>query len=29
MVHNAYRIELKGDSQRKKRHPGLPEPTTT
>jgi hypothetical protein len=29
MVHNAYRIELKGDSQRKKRPPGLPEPTTT
>ena len=29
MVHNAYRIELKGDSQRKKRPPGLPEPITT
>jgi hypothetical protein len=26
MVHNAYRIELKGDSQRKKRPPGCPSP---
>jgi IstB-like ATP binding protein len=29
LVHNSYRIELKGDSLRKKRPPGPPEATTT